>query len=117
MHEVHLMRQIVKEVDQALRKAEGGKPSVVRLKVSALSHLVSHDLTSLQSVFELASLGTRVEGAALDIVPVPVEAFCRSCGGRSEALQIDASCGSCGSREVVLAVVPEVVVHEVVVKE
>ena len=117
MHEVHLMRQVIKEVDQALRRPEAAKPSVVRLRVSALSHLVSHDLTSLQSAFELASLGTRVEGAALDIEPVPVEASCRSCGRRGEALQIDASCSFCGSRDVDLAVVPEVVVHEVVVSE
>ena len=117
MHEVHLMRQIIKEVDQALRKTEGGKPSVVRLKVSSLSHLVSHDLSLLQSAFELASLGTRVEGAALDVETVPVEVSCRSCDTRSEALQIDAFCRSCGSRDVDLAIVPEVVVHEVVVTE
>jgi hydrogenase nickel incorporation protein HypA/HybF len=117
MHEVHLMGQVVKAVDQALRKTEGGRPFVVRLKVSALSHLMSHGPSSLQSAFELASLGTLVEGASLEILIVPVAASCLRCGMRSEVRRADAGCDACGSLEVDLEEVPEVVVHEVVVTE
>ena len=117
MHEVHLMNQVVKAVAEALGKAEGTKPSLVRLKVSALSHLVSHDLSSLQSTFDLASLGTRVEGAMLDIVTVPVEARCRACGQVSNGAQFAFTCDACGSIEVDFPEIPEVVVQEVVVTE
>ena len=117
MHELHLMGQVVKAVEQALRETETGKPSIVRLKVSALSHLLSHDLSSLQSAFEMASLGTRAEGATLDIVIVPVSACCRHCGTISHICLADAACEACGARDVDLATVPEVVVHEVVVTE
>lgn len=117
MHELHLMGQVVKAVEQALRGIETGKPSIVRLRVSALSHLLSHDLSSLQSAFEMASLGTTAEGATLDIVTVPVAAFCRRCGVTSDVNLADAVCDVCGSRDVDFATVPEVVVHEVVVME
>jgi hydrogenase nickel incorporation protein HypA/HybF len=117
MHELHLMGQVVKSVEQALRGVETGKPSVVRLRVSALSHLLSHDLSSLQSAFEMASLGTRAEGATLDIVTVPVSASCRHCGGTSDVSMAAVTCGACGAMDVDLATVPEVVVHEVVVTE
>ena len=117
MHELHLMGQVVKSVEQALRKTESGKPSVVRLRVSALSHLLSHDLSSLQSAFEMASLGTTAEGAILDIVIVPVSASCRRCGTISDVCLADAVCEACGTADVELATIPEVVVHEVVVTE
>ena len=117
MHELHLMSQVVKAVVQALRETETGKPSLVRLRVSALSHLLSHDLSSLQSAFEMASLGTTAEGAALDIVTVPAAVSCRRCGATSDLSLADAVCDACGSIEIDLATVPEVVVHEVVVTE
>jgi len=117
MHEVHLMSQVVKSVEQALRGIETGKLSVVRLRVSALSHLLSHDLSSLQSAFEMASLGTTAEGATLDIVTVPVSASCRRCGATSNLCLADIACEVCGARDIDLATVPEVVVHEVVVTE
>ena len=117
MHELHLMGQVVKEVEQALRESETGTPSVVRIRVSALSHLLSHDLSSLQSAFELASLGTRAEGATLDIVTMPVSASCRRCGTTSDVSMAAVTCGACGAMDVDLATVPEVVVHEVVVTE
>jgi len=117
MHELHLMGQVVKAVEQALRETETGKPSVVRLRVSALSHLLSHDLSSLQSAFELASLGTKAEGAILDIVTVPVSASCRRCGMTSDVYLAGTACEACGAKDVNLATVPEVVVHEVVVAE
>lgn len=111
------MSQVVKAVEEALRKTDGAKPSVVRLQISALSHLLSHDLSSLQTAFEVASLGTTAEGASLDIVPVPVKASCRSCGGISETDRIDAECRMCGSINIDLATIPEVIVREIVVTE
>lgn len=117
MHELHLMGQVVKAVEQALGEAETGKPSVVRLRVSALSHLLSHDLSSLQSAFEMASLGTTAEGATLDIVTVPVSASCRRCGMTSDVFLANTACETCGATDIDLVAVPEVVVHEVVMTE
>lgn len=117
MHEVHLMGQVVKAVNQALRETNGAKPLVVRLKVSALSHLLDHDTSQLQAAFDAASHGTTAEGAALDIVTVPIEATCRCCGIKSEVSRMDAACESCGSRDLEFVSGPEVVVHDVTVTE
>lgn len=117
MHEVHLMGQVVKAVNQALREANGAKPLVVRLKVSALSHLLDHDPSQLQAAFDMASHGTAAEGAALDIVTVPVEATCRRCGMRLEVSRMDAACEACGSHDLDIVSGPEVVVHDVTVTE
>ena len=117
MHEVHLMGQVVKAVNQALRETNGAKPLVVRLKVSALSHLLDHDQAQLQAAFDIASLGTTSEGAALDIVTVPVEATCRCCGVKSHVSRMDAPCEACGSRDFEFVSGPEVVVHDVTVTE
>ena len=115
MHEVHLMGQVVKAVNQALREANGAKPSVVRLKVSALSHLLDHDTSQLQAAFDMASHGTMAEGAALDIVTVPVEVTCRCCGMKSQVCRMDAVCEACGSHDLDVVPGPEVVVHDVTV--
>ena len=117
MHELHLMGQVVKVVEQALRETEAGKPSLVRLRVNALSHLLNRDLSSLQSAFEMASLGTTAEGATLDIVTVPVSASCQRCGTTSDVFLANTACEACGAMDVDLAMVPEVVVHEVVVTD
>jgi hydrogenase nickel incorporation protein HypA/HybF len=117
MHEVHLMGQVVKVVEDALRKIGRVNPSVVRLKVSALSHLLTHDVSALQSAFFLASVGTIAEGASLDIVTVPVRARCRCCGLTFNRVQMDVRCDACGTTDVDLEQVPEVEVHEVVVTE
>jgi len=111
------MTQVVKAVDLALQTLSGAKPFVVRLKVSALSHLMSHNVSSLQTTFDLASRGTVAEGATLEVLTVPVGAFCRSCGNCSEVDRIDANCAACGSSDIELATVPDVVVQEVVVME
>jgi hydrogenase nickel incorporation protein HypA/HybF len=117
MHEVHLMGQVVKAVSQALREANGARPSVVRLKVSVLSHLLDHDPSQLQAAFDMASKGTTAEGAALDIVTVPIEASCRRCGVKSEVSGIDVGCDACGSIDLDLVSGPEVMVHDVTVTE
>jgi hydrogenase nickel incorporation protein HypA/HybF len=117
MHEVHLMGQVVKAVDQALRGANGAKPSVVRLKVSVFSHLLDHDPSQLQSAFEMAGAGTTAEGATLEIERVPADAACRHCGMKSQVSRMDAVCDACGSRDLDIVSGPEVVVHDVTVTE
>jgi len=117
MHEVHLMGQVVKAVSQALQETNGAKPSVVRLKVSVLSHLLDHDTSQLQAAFDAASHGTTAEGATLDIVTVPVEASCRCCDMKSHVSRMDAVCEACGSRDLEFVSGPEVVVHDVTVTE
>jgi Zn finger protein HypA/HybF involved in hydrogenase expression len=111
------MAQVVKMVEEALRQAPCSKPSVVRLKVSAQSHFFEHDTATLQSVFAAAAEGTTAERAALEILSVPVMGHCRLCGTSCEMQELLQCCPGCGSASLDAEPVPEVVLHEVVVKE
>lgn len=117
MHELHLMTQIVKAVETQLQGTGAAKLSVVRLKVSTLSHLLDHDHSTLQTVFGLAARGTRVEGAALEIIPVQGEAWCPECMSGTAITGLDNTCRSCGGPVIAGPEEPEVVLHELVVME
>jgi hydrogenase nickel incorporation protein HypA/HybF len=117
MHEFHLMMQVVNAVETGLHGTPDARASVVRLKVSARSHLLAHDGSTLQTAFALATKGTVAEGAKLEIIAIPVTARCHGCGQVITVAERMPRCSSCGSMEVDLDEGPEVVVHEVVVTE
>lgn len=117
MHELHLMAQIVKAIETELGKAGNAKLSAVRLKVSALSHVFTHDESALQTAFMLAARGTRAEGAELEIIPVPQKVWCPQCHRDVSVTGSSDTCPSCGGSTVAGAAEPEVVLHELVVQE
>lgn len=115
MHELHLMKQVVKAVEAELHGAEGVMLSVVRLKVNTMSHLLAHDPASLQATFQLAARGTRAEGAAIEIIPVPGEAWCPACKSGTVVRGLASSCSACGGPVVAGLEEPEVIIHELIV--
>lgn len=117
MHEFHLMTQVVKVVEAELDGTKNAKLSVVRLKISALSHLLTHDQATLQTTFRLAARGTRAEGAALEIIPVPSEAWCPECKSGTTITGLDDTCSVCGGSVIAGPEQPEVMLHELVVQQ
>lgn len=117
MHEVHLMAQLVRMIEDSLEEAKGAAPLLVRLRISALSHLLAHDRDELQAAFDLAAQGTRAAGAELEIQRMPVTGSCRACGHSLSVTDIVTACPSCGSATVDVEDVPELVLHEMVVTE
>lgn len=117
MHELHLMTQVVKAVETRLDETRGAKLSAVRLKISALSHLFTHDGSTLQTAFVLAARGTKAEGAILEIIAVPGNSWCPRCHREVAVTGADEVCPACGGPMVAGPAEPEVVVHELVVQE
>lgn len=117
MHELHLMTQVVKAVETRLDETRDAKLSAVRLKVSAFSHLLSHDHATLQATFQLAARGTRAEGAELEIIPVPRDAWCPTCQKHTVVRGVDDTCSACGGLVITGPEEPEVVLHELVVRQ
>lgn len=117
MHELHLMTQVVKAVEAKVCETGDAKLSVVRVKVSALSHLLTHSRATLQVMFELAARGTKVEGAILELIPVPGEAWCPLCHRDSTVTRVEDGCSACGGPVMGNSEEPEVVLHELVVQE
>lgn len=74
MHELSLIRHIVAIVSE---RANGAKVTQVTLKVGKLS-TVTPD--AIRFGFDLATRGTTLEGAGLEIIEIPGLGRCRACG-------------------------------------
>lgn len=109
------MTQVVKAVETKLSEIGNLRLSTVRLKVSVLSHLLSHDQSALQATFMLAAHGTKAEGARLEIIPVPGQAWCSQCRRGISVTQPQEACSVCEGPLVRGSIEPEVVIHELVV--
>ncbi len=121
MHERTLMAQIVKLAEAKLRDEPDARPIAVRLKVNALSHLYDLDASWLGLAFAQAACGTVLEGTTLEVIRVPLEARCRTCGTVCEWTGGQTSCPprcpACGAETVMPEETPEVVLHEIVLAE
>jgi hydrogenase nickel incorporation protein HypA/HybF len=117
MHEFQLMTQVIKAVETKLLETGEAQLSTVRLKVNALSHLLTHDHATLQTAFAVASRGTKAEGATLEIIPVPANAWCPSCNQSTLVTGSNTACSVCGGVLMARPTEPEVVLHELVVAE
>jgi hydrogenase nickel incorporation protein HypA/HybF len=74
MHELAIAESVVSSV---LERTGGRRVSIVRLRVGRLSGVVPDALTFC---FELATAGTMLADATLEIVDERGRAHCRSCG-------------------------------------
>ena len=74
MHELAIAEGVVDTVTQRL---PGARITRVHLEIGALSGVVPD---SIRFCFDLATEGTPLEGAALEITEPPARCLCRSCG-------------------------------------
>ena len=107
----------MKTVEAELDRTKSTKLSVVRLKVSAFSHLLSHDHATLQTTFGWAALGTNAEGAELEVIPTLPDAWCPACKRGTIVTELDDTCSACGGLVIADPSMPEIVLHELVVQE
>jgi hydrogenase nickel incorporation protein HypA/HybF len=64
MHELSLMADLLRKVEQLAKDAEADKVTAVRVKLGALSHITPDHF---REHFEEAAIGTVAEGATLDV--------------------------------------------------
>jgi|SRR5688500_6044485 len=95
MHEMALTRSVV---DMVAARTTGRRVSRVRLEVGALAGVVPD---AMRFCFDLACLGTDLEGADLDIVEVPGRLACATCGATSSCPDRVLLC-PCGSADVAI---------------
>jgi hydrogenase nickel incorporation protein HypA/HybF len=76
MHELSVATALVAQAERAARAAGAERVVAVRLRLGRLSGLVPD---SLQFGFEIAALGTSLEGARLEIERVDPVIWCPSC--------------------------------------
>ena len=74
MHELAIAESVVDTVTQRL---PGARITQVHLDIGALSGVVAD---SIRFCFDLATEGTGLEGATLEITQPPAQCRCRACG-------------------------------------
>lgn len=94
MHELAIAEAIV---EIASTHAAGRRVHAVSVRVGHLRQVVP---SALEFSFELVSEGTAVEGARLEVEPVPAVGACRACGRESELDGFPLACAACGSLDI-----------------
>jgi len=92
MHELSITESLV----SAVLERVDGRVQTVTLVIGRLSGLVPE---SVRFCFDITTLGTRLEGAALEIIEVPGRARCQACGQEVELPDAIPLC-TCGSANV-----------------
>lgn len=90
MHELALTQSIVQTCSE---HAAGARVLRVTVEVGTLCCVMPD---ALRFCYEVASVGTPLEGAELEIIRIPAHSRCRDCGQALEMNDILASC-ACGS--------------------
>jgi hydrogenase nickel incorporation protein HypA/HybF len=94
MHELSIAASIVDAVIESASAYPGARVKEVRLRVGALASVIED---SLQFCWELASEGSPIAGARLDIQMLPVIVHCVGCGVDSELEGVQSfRCPRCG---------------------
>ena len=93
MHELALTEGIIEIVREQAEKNGFARVLEIRLKVGEYSGVIPE---CLQEFFPIASKGTRAEGAALVIRPVPASFRCARCGFEGPIPPRTACCPQCG---------------------
>jgi hydrogenase nickel incorporation protein HypA/HybF len=94
MHEMAIAQTVVAI---ACSHASGRRVASVELRVGHLRQVVP---SALAFAFDLAAVGTEVEGARLAIEQVPARCRCRACGAESEQEWFPLACDHCGALDV-----------------
>jgi hydrogenase nickel incorporation protein HypA/HybF len=97
MHEFGLAEGVL---DSVRRRAAGRPVSRVRVR-AGVRHGV--DEQSMAQAFQFVAAGTEADGAALDLVTVPVQLACRSCGYAADSFDVLATCPRCAGDAVDLS--------------
>ena len=96
MHELSLMQEILKVIEEQVRINEVKKVHEVHLKVGKLMAVVP---SSLHFCFEILAKGTILEDATLEIEEVPVRCKCKKCGGEFVVESFIFACPDCKSND------------------
>ncbi len=107
------MQKVARMVDHFSQNQGNGKPVVIRLQISATSHMASHTLEELQTTFQMAAQGTRAKTAQLEIITRSITGICLSCDQQIERQDDMVTCPACGMAKIQWEEPPELLITEV----
>jgi hydrogenase nickel incorporation protein HypA/HybF len=106
VHEMAITQSVVAAVSEHVGN---GRATRVRLEIGKLSGVVAD---SVRFCFDLATAGTPLEGALLEIVETPGLAYCRACQREVDIDDLIPLC-ECGSADLELRGGHELKINEV----
>ena len=97
MHEVSLMKNLLRTVEETVRREGGGPVKVIHLRIGEMSGV---NTDALSFAFEVLSKGTSAEKGKLVFERVPLRARCKECGTEFHPDEFVFRCSGCGSPEI-----------------
>jgi len=96
MHEFSIAESLVRAIDGELERQdrEGVRLLKARVVVGRMRQIVPENLCM---AFDILTRETRMAGAELELVTMPVVARCEKCGREAEIEMPFFACGKCGS--------------------
>ena len=94
MHEYMFASWIINELKKQISPEELGRPVLVKVKLSPLSHVTPE---GLQGTFALLAETENIKGVRLSIEPMAFEISCRSCGHVFKSTRPVINCPACKS--------------------
>ncbi|MEX2492246.1 MAG: hydrogenase maturation nickel metallochaperone HypA [Nitrospirales bacterium] len=117
MHELQLLQQVVKQVEQLCQTRPGTNLSLIRLEIDSHSHLASHTAEELQATFHFAAQGTAVNSADLDIHVRVSTGTCQSCKAVFDRAPETYGCPHCFSGDIAWEDHPELLIKDIEFEE
>ncbi len=96
MHEMSLCEGILQTLEQQAEVQDYQKVRTVWLEIGALAGV---EVEALRFSFDVVMEGSLAEGAKLEIIPVPGQAWCMPCGINVPVEQLYDPCPHCGSHQ------------------
>ncbi len=96
MHELSLCEGVIRLVEESARRQGFSRVKTVWLEIGPLAGV---EIEAMQFSFEVIKRGTLADGAELEIIEVPGEAWCLPCARRVEIKQRFDACRHCGSHQ------------------
>ncbi|CAB1369424.1 hydrogenase maturation nickel metallochaperone HypA [Denitratisoma oestradiolicum] len=96
MHEMSLAEGVMELIAEAARREGFARVRTVWLEIGRLAAV---ETEALRFCFDDAMTGTLAEGARLEIIDLPGQAWCRQCQAEVALLDDDGICPQCGGFE------------------
>lgn len=93
MHEMSICESLVQTIERHAAAESFSRVLKVRLEIGCFAGV---EAEALRFGFEVVARGTVAEGAELDILPLPGQAWCFDCSETFEAGNHAADCMKCG---------------------
>ncbi len=110
MHELGVIIEIVKQVEQVAKENEIETIDTLVLQIGELSSMIPHYMKKL---YPAAVEGTLLENSALEIEIIPGNGLCRECGQVFNLIKEKGTCPVCRSKSFELLSGKEFMIKEI----